>query len=97
MKASILFSTAILLLGTPGFAQDTAEKRFEYDGITYVYQAENQGDHRVLSGRHYPSGARFRLVVRDDRVSGRMNGRTVNFRLSEIEEVQARDITLASR
>jgi hypothetical protein len=97
MKASILLSATLIAIATPALANDAPQQRFEHDGITYVYQTEANGDQRILVGRHYPSGARFRLVVRNDRVSGRMNGTVVNFRLSEIEPTRAQDIALASR
>ncbi|QLC25942.1 hypothetical protein HFP57_13510 [Parasphingopyxis algicola] len=97
MKASILLSVPLLALGAPALADTVSQERFEHNGITYVYETEERGDQRILTGRHYPTGARFRLVVRDGRVTGRMNGTTVNFRLSEIDEARAEEIRLASR
>lgn len=95
MKASILFPAILFSVAAPAFAGGESE-RFEHDGITYVYDVDERDDHRVLSGRQYPSGARFRLVVRDGRVSGRVGGTMVYFRLSEIDDARAREIELAS-
>ncbi|MGP1283458.1 MAG: hypothetical protein ACTS1X_10820 [Parasphingopyxis sp.] len=95
MKAA-LFLAPLFALAMPASA-DTAPQQFEHNGITYVYETEERGDQRILTGRHYPTGARFRLVVRDGRVTGRMNGTTVSFRLSDIDEARAEEIRLASR
>ena len=53
---------------------------FTHDGYTYVYTSQVSGDHQVITGRRFPSGAPFRLVVRGDRVSGFAGGYPVSFR-----------------
>ena len=96
MRAFHILPAILSVMTVPALADTGSEQRFEHDGITYVYEVEERGDRRILSGRQYLSGARFRLVVREGRVSGRVNGSAVYFRLADIDEAQIRAIELAS-
>lgn len=97
MKPSILLSATLFAFVTPAFAADPAEQRFEHEGITYVYSVAAEGERQIITGRYYPTGARFRLTVSDGRVTGRMNGTAINFRLSNVDFGETPEITLASR
>ena len=97
MKSSLILAAALFSLTAPALAEEPTEYQFEHDGISYVYSVETDGDSRILTGRHYPSGGRFRLVVRDGRVTGQMNGSSVRFRLSSVEGEIGEGLALASR
>jgi ketosteroid isomerase-like protein len=97
MKPSLVFAAVLFSLSAPALAEVPTEHRFEHQGISYVYSVSTEGDTRTLTGRQYPNGARFRLTIRDGRVTGRMNGSAVRFRLSSVDDLQSQDMTLASR
>ncbi len=101
MKPSLILSAALFSLSAPALAETPSEHQFEHqfehEGITYMYNVAPEGEGRVLTGRHYPSGARFRLTVRDGRVTGRMNGSAVRFELSSVEVDADQNMALASR
>ena len=101
MKPSLILSAALFSFSAPALAETPTEQpfdhQFEHEGITYMYNVAPAGEGRVPTGRHYPSGARFRLTVRDGRVTGRMNGSAVRFQLSSVEDGTSQDMALASR
>jgi hypothetical protein len=77
-----IFLTAALIasLATPALAGDkAAEKSFSRDGKTYVYTSVVKADRVVLSGRRFPEGSAFELVVRGDQVTGVSGGEPVSF------------------
>lgn len=65
----------------PAFAEPV-ERSFEHDGVTYTYTEDVRADRTILEGRAMP-GSRFRLVVRNGRVSGYSGLTRVNFELEE--------------
>ena len=70
----------IASLATPAFASDKpVEKRFSRDGNTYVYTTTAKPDRVVISGRRFPEGSAFQLVVRGDQVTGYSGGEPVSF------------------
>lgn len=89
-------ATAAVLAGSPAIAGESAETRFEHDGYTYVYKAEETKGRKVITGRRYPGNAVFRLVVKGDRVSGLSDGRPVSFKLSDVRRLGETE-RLASR
>lgn len=89
-------ATAAVLAGTPAIAADSAETRFEHDGYTYVYKAEESAGRKIITGRRFPGNADFRLVVNGDRVRGVTNGMPVSFKLSDVKRFKANE-QLASR
>ena len=78
---------AALGVSTPALAEKSAEKSFEHDGVTYVYQTEAKSNGKVISGRAYPSGESFRLVVANGVVRGTSSGSAVAFKLSQVKPV----------
>jgi len=67
-------------LAAPAFAGDKpVEKRFSRDGNTYVYTTTAKADRVVISGRRFPEGSAFQLVVRGDQVTGFSGGEPVSF------------------
>lgn len=72
------------------------ETRFEHDGFTYVFTAHDAGKTKIITGKRYPRGDSFRLVVSNGRVRGTSAGKAVEFRLSEVEHID-RGEALASR
>ena len=76
-----LAAASAALVSTVGIAQSPAEQRFTRDGRTYVYTTAAREDGRTLIvGREINTNARFRLLVKDDQVSGYSNGVPVRFR-----------------
>jgi hypothetical protein len=70
----------IASLATPAFASDKpVEKSFSRDGNTYVYTTVAKTDRVVISGRRFPEGSAFQLVVRGDQVTGFSGGEPVSF------------------
>jgi hypothetical protein len=70
----------IASLASPAFAGDKpAEKSFSRDGATYVYTTTAKPDRVVISGRRFPEGSAFELVVRGDQVTGVSGGEPVSF------------------
>ncbi|GAA0668484.1 hypothetical protein FHT00_000311 [Sphingomonas insulae] len=92
---AILAAAAAALTSTIGMARG-AERTFEHEGQTYVYTTTVANDRQVISGRRYPSGAPFRLVVRGNRVTGTAGGVPVSFRTADAKGA-TRGTELASR
>ncbi len=79
---AILAAVTAALTSTIGMAAD-GRQSFTHDGQTYVYASHIEGKQQVITGRQYPSGTPFRLVVRGDRVSGVAGGYPVSFRTQQ--------------
>lgn len=92
---AILATIAAALTSTIGMARE-GERTFEHDGQTYVYTTTVANDRQIITGRRFPSGAPFRLVVRGDRVTGTAGGVPVSFRTAEARGA-VRGTQLASR
>ena len=67
---------AALTFAAPALAED---RSFTHEGITYVYTARNDGSARVLEGKA-SAGGKFRLVVQNGWVRGRVGTVPVSFR-----------------
>lgn len=77
MSKTIVAVSALIAAASPASAGPTTT--FERDGETYVYRTEVRNDHAIITGRRFPSGSAFRLVVRGDRVRGVSGGVPVEF------------------
>ena len=78
----IIAAAAAALTSTIGMAAP-AEQRFVHEGSTYVYTSTQDNGHQVIDGRRYPSGQKFHLIVRGDRVSGVSGGVPVAFKTAK--------------
>ncbi|MBB5686068.1 hypothetical protein [Sphingobium boeckii] len=78
---------AALGVSAPAFAEKAAEKSFEHEGTTYVYHTEAKSGGKVISGRSYPGGESFRLIVANGMVRGTSSGSAVAFKLSQVKSV----------
>lgn len=78
----IIAAAAAALTSTIGMAAD-AKQSFVHEGSTYVYTSTQDGGRQVIDGRRYPSGQKFHLIVRGDRVSGVSAGVPVAFKTAE--------------
>ncbi len=92
---AILATVAATLTSTIGMASE-GQQTFQYEGETYVYTSTVANDRQVISGRRFPSGAPFRLVVRGNRVTGTAGGVPVAFKTADAKGA-ARGTQLASR
>ncbi|MCF8708843.1 hypothetical protein [Rhizorhapis sp. SPR117] len=80
---SIIAAGAVLSFVSPALAGPVETGSFERDGYTYVYKVEQKGESKVITGRSYPGGKKFSLVVRGDMVTGTSNGTPVRFHVAE--------------
>lgn len=80
----IRIAAALFALGlaTPALANDN-EKSFTHDGVTYTYTATRTEDALVLEGVAEPLGGKFRLVVRDGKVTGYAGSARVSFLVAD--------------
>ena len=78
----IIAAAAAALTSTIGMAPDDKQS-FVHEGSTYVYTTTQDGGRQVIDGRSYPSGQKFHLIVRGDRVSGMSGGVPVAFKTAE--------------
>jgi hypothetical protein len=76
------FVSAALLLSLP-VAAFASERSFERDGVTYVYTSKRSGDVTVLEGKAFPGGSTYTLTVRGTKVTGRVGGTPVSFRIAK--------------
>ena len=84
MKKTLLIAAATLFVSAvPAAAQDAESQSFTRDGVTYRYDVTQHDGYRVIEGRATP-GTHFRLVVRGDRVTGRVNNRPVSFSTADM-------------
>jgi hypothetical protein len=93
------FAAAAMLaaISAPAFAKDAApERKFTRDGQTYVYTMVTKANRVVISGRAYPSGSAFDLVVRGSLVTGVSGGQPVSFTVPNAQ-AKLTPTTLASR
>ena len=72
----------------PAFAEKSAEKSFNHEGTTYVYQTEAKSNAKVISGRAFPGGKSFRLVVANGMVRGVSGGAPVSFAVNEAKPLK---------
>jgi hypothetical protein len=80
MTKLFLAAALIASLATPALAGGKqGEKSFSRDGQTYVYTTTAKPDRVVISGRRFPEGSAFELVVRGDQVTGVSGGEPVSF------------------
>ena len=78
----IIAAAAAALTSTIGMAAD-GKQSFVHEGSTYVYTSTQDHGRQVIDGRRYPSGQKFHLFVRGDRVSGVSAGVPVAFKTNE--------------
>ena len=96
-KTLLAAATAVAAISSPAFAKDAGpERSFTRDGQTYVYTVVSNGKRVVISGRHYPSGSDFELIVRGDRITGVSGGQPVSFKVPNAQAKLA-PTALASR
>ncbi len=76
------FISAAVLLSVPA-AAFASERSFNRDGVTYVYTSTRKGDATVLRGKSLPAGTDYTLVVRGKKVTGRVGGTPVSFRIDK--------------
>lgn len=81
-------SIAMLAGASPAFAAEP-QSSFTLGSDTYVYSVSDDADKRVISGKRYPGGSDFRLVVRNGKVAGSVDGQTVGFRVAEAKGAAA--------
>ena len=74
-----LFAAAAASLALLSTSAIAGERSFTRDGVTYVYTVANKDGARVLEGSA-SSGGRFRLVVKNGWVRGRVARTPVLFR-----------------
>jgi hypothetical protein len=78
------FASAALLLVTaaPAFAgEKPTEITFQRDGETYTYTKTEKDGMMILRGR-FPTGNRFELIVRGNKVTGTIDGAYVPYNIS---------------
>jgi hypothetical protein len=80
----IFLSAAALSLAfaAPAFAGENA-RTFTRDGVTYTYTSTKTDGAVILEGDARPFGGKFRLVVRNGRVTGYAGNSSVSFRVAE--------------
>lgn len=95
-----LLSAAALAVAfaTPAIAADqSAQHSFTRDGETYVYTAVAKANHVVLTGRSFPSGGEFHLVVHGNRIEGDSDGWQVAFKVPNAQAKITPTAAVASR
>ena len=80
----------------PAFAEKSVEKSFDHEGTTYVYQTEAMNNAKVISGRAFPGGKSFRLVVANGKVRGVSGGAPVSFALTDVKPLKG-DVKISMR
>lgn len=80
MSKTIIAGLALLAVA-PAYAGPVTT--FERDGEKFVYTTEMRGDRAIITGRRYPSGSAFRLVVRGDSVRGFSGGFPVRMTIAD--------------
>ena len=85
MSRMIKLVAAIALLG-PAPALAAPDQQFTRDGVTYSYAVTARGADQLITGRASNS-VRFRLLVRNGRVTGTVAGHPVAFRTGDVKPV----------
>lgn len=87
-----------LLVAAPAIAQaKDAPLRFEHKGSSYSYTVTKVGDYRVIDGIEERTGQPFKLRVGQNRVRGTVGSQQVSFALRDVEPLDIKPATLASR
>lgn len=83
MTKTFFASAALLLITTaPAFADEKpTELTFQRDGETYTYTKTEKAGLIILRGR-FPTGDRFKLIVRGNQVNGTVDGVYVSNNIS---------------
>lgn len=94
MTKTLLSAAALAAaFASPAIAANLpAQHSFTRDGETYVYTAVARAHRVVLSGRSFPSGGDFHLVVQGNRIDGVSGGMPVAFK---VPNAQARITPMA--
>lgn len=80
MSRMLIAATAALFLSAPVMAE--TKNSFSQDGVIYTYSVQDYPKARVITG--YSSiSSNYRLVVRNGRVSGHVNGNRVSFSVKD--------------
>ncbi|MBY8825968.1 hypothetical protein [Sphingomonas colocasiae] len=97
MTKFVTAAVAALAIALPAAALAQPEQaRFEHEGFTYVFTARDSGKAKIIAGKRYPGADSFRLIVSNGRVRGTSAGKSVEFRLNDVERID-QGATLASR
>jgi hypothetical protein len=94
-KFLVTAATLALAFAAPAVARDNI-RTFTHEGVTYSYTSTRTDDTLVLEGFARPVGGRFRLVVRDGRVTGHVGGARVSFLVRDAVEL-GKTLNIASR
>jgi hypothetical protein len=91
---SLLAAAAMLTVLAPA-AQAEESRTFTHEGATYTYRTIDKGDSQVLVGTSEYRGIRrdFTLTVKNGRVRGDVDGRSVAF---ATPKARARNVQLAA-
>lgn len=98
MTRTFLAAAALIVaISAPAFAKDTApQRKFTRDGQTYVYTMVTKANRVIISGRRYPSGSTFKLIVRGNQVSGFSGSEPVSFTVPNAQ-ARLRPTAIAAR
>ncbi len=92
IKTSLVAVALASALAAPAIAKEVDQK-FERDGVTYSYSASSvETGTRIAGGNS--QGDRYDLLVREGRVSGTYNGRSIRFNLSGQPASKQAEITM---
>lgn len=87
--AATFAAVATVAVSAPAFAQaDAATQSFVRNGVEYTYTMENKGNAQILSGTANHGTHPFRLIVRDNLVTGTFDNQPVRFKIDKAK-VQA--------
>jgi hypothetical protein len=84
----LLIASATAIISTAAVSAPDKTETFVHDGITYKYSVEQTAKGRVLRGTAGPD-APFVLYVTDKKITGRVNGRDVSFKHSEVIDLRS--------
>ncbi len=87
----IAIAAAALALPAVAMAEE-APKSFVYQGVTYTYTTEMQGNTKILKGSAYNGKVPFELKVTKDGVIGTFNRAPVDFDMHEVQHLDAKDV-----
>jgi len=82
-KIALSLTLAAAAVSTPVLAAESDVTTFKHEGVEYSYAVEDAGDKQIVTGKS-STGAPFRLIVGEKRVSGTYNGQRISFARSEV-------------
>ncbi|HWU03985.1 MAG TPA: hypothetical protein VN222_14695 [Novosphingobium sp.] len=90
MFKTLFAAAALLAVPAIASAEEAPKQSFVYQGVTYTYTSQIEGNTKILRGTAYNGKVPFELRVSKNGVSGTFNRAPVDFDLHEVQHIDSK-------